>query len=213
MYIVYEDLKTGFWFTFHWNKKYTLFIDKTFSKAYCTWLSYIWILVPGTFVQSNIPNDVPWWQVLGLVQFSFTTPDLKITDTSRKVSVCQNSCPGKIWNKQQNQWVVNIELHKAMTFEKRSWVHKAEQFIYILNLWINLKSHCSTYRVCNYIKSSTGLRLAWISDRPGTPPIYMGSLVLISEDPTAPVPAGALFPSTVNKSTFLALFTANQINM
>lgn len=103
---VNEDFKLDFDFVFHWNKKSTLFTDQMFSKAYCTWVSYIWSLVPGTFVQSNIPSDVPWWQVLGLVQFSFTTPDLKITNTSRKVSVCQNSCPGKIWNKRQNQGLI-----------------------------------------------------------------------------------------------------------
>lgn len=39
----------------------------------------------------------------------------------------------------------------------------------------------------------------------------MGSLVLISDDPTAPVPAGALRSSTVNNSTFFALLTTNKI--
>lgn len=37
--------------------------------------------------------------------------------------------------------------------------------------------------------------------------------MLISEDPIAPVPAGALFPSTFNNSTFLALLTGNQRNI
>lgn len=153
MYIVYEDFKLDFDFTFHWNKNYTLFLNLTFIKVYCTWLSYICSLVPWTFVQSNIPSDVPWWQVLGFVQFSFTTSDLKITNTSRKVPVSQNSCPGKIWNTQQNQRLISNNLmlwHKENVMSKQSrttYSHKPmNKFEVALLYWYMLHNNKLLYR-------------------------------------------------------------------
>lgn len=154
MYIVYEDFKLDFDFTFHWNKNYTLFQTKRslrFIAHGC--LISAWSLVPWTFVQSNIPSDVPWWQVLGFVQFSFTTPDLKITNTSRKVPVSQYSCPGKIWNTQQNQRLISNNLmlwHKENVMSKQSrttYSHKPmNKFEVALLYWYMLHNNKLLYR-------------------------------------------------------------------